>query len=165
MTRTHLLTSTVVALALAGPAASAASAVTGDFTQVLCANPDTATGVYGDGFELENLSAPASIASWAPSLTAPCGAANSPGYTGINITPTSTAAAPSGAYAALRYTLNNAYVTLKSGTIYRAIEGGPSASQMEFGQHAGPDTSNPRSQPFNAQDYFQSQVSPSVVCV
>lgn len=158
--RIPLKSATVIAV-LAGTAASPAGAVTGDFTQVLCANPDTATGVYGDGFELENLSAPASVASWVPSLTAPCGAANSPGYKGINITPTTTGSAPSGAYAALRYSLSNTHVVLKSGTIYRAIDGGPNASQMQFGQHAGADTSNPQSDPFNQQDYFESQVSPS----
>ena len=151
MTRA-LLAAIAALLILAAPAGAAE----GRFTQFLCADPDTLT-TFGRP-ALDGLRTDGTAATWRPSLTSTTACTNA---TPLSLRPPA-GSVPSGAWAALRYELNEPGLTLTSGKLARTFRAtGTNNGYIVTGQHAGTDTANPFAMPSNTHDRGQWNETPN----
>jgi hypothetical protein len=135
-----------------------AQAANGDYTQILCANPDTGKGVDPEWTANQpppGIQVLSSDNGWSADLVNDnCGtnALMSP-TSALVLHNTAAAAYPTGTWAALSYRVTSPNITLEGGDIYRALQTTNAAtSNMKIGQHAGDDTADPTSTPVNPLD-------------
>jgi len=134
------LAALLVACALAAPLAtapSAARAATGDYTQILCANPVSGQGLGIAGMP-DGLSNPTNDVRWQVSSSyADCGAGAMGAGRGVPLTVGHGANYGSGTWAELEYT-TPPNVTIVGGHYYRTeFAGGTSNGFITINQHAG----------------------------
>jgi hypothetical protein len=119
-------------------APGSAAASDGTFTQILCANPDTGTGLGITS--VDGLTAPATAASWRATVaSSSCATEPKTAANAITLGPASSAGVPYNGYAALRYEVDDPALTLASARYFRAFASGdhPFEVQTRIAQHAG----------------------------
>lgn len=125
-----------LALVIAAVAPSPAGASGGTFTQILCANPDTGTGL--GVAVVDGLTTPASATSWRAAVTSStCATEPKTAANAIALGPKTAAAVAYNGYAAIRYEVADPALSIASARYFRAFISGnhPFEVQTRIAQH------------------------------
>lgn len=144
----------VATASMAGALPTSAVAAPGDYTQILCANPDTGLGLGVD--TLEGLSFPATVASWQASVSlANCGTGLMSASQAITLGPRTSSTVAYNDFAALHYKVTDPALSIRSGQLYRAwsVTPDPLSVSTRVVQHGGPDPADATA-PTNGFDWF-----------